>query len=136
MNQDVNQLVLGFIYSNREDIFAYIENNKQPKLFEQFDAYDHSQDDIFQELVRLLICIFPICHCTPGNPQHREYDKIHYELAQTIINSFWCGCLPQMKENRGAYPPGTTAFFGTLVNSSFTIGQTYGPEEEQRRGNA
>jgi hypothetical protein len=59
--------------------------------------------------------------------------KVHYELAIVIFEVFWCGCLPQMKENRQAYPAGTTDSFKQLLVDAFDAGRKYGPVEEIRR---
>jgi hypothetical protein len=64
---------------------------------------------------------------------HAEPDKAHYELALAILQVFWCGCLPQMKENRGAYTPGSTDFSRNIIIETFDIACQYAPTEEERR---
>ena len=58
---------------------------------------------------------------------------MHYELAVAILEIFWCGCLPQMKENRQAYPPGTTDTIRKILADAFDVGRKYGPEEMRRQ---
>jgi hypothetical protein len=58
---------------------------------------------------------------------------VHYELAVAILEVFWCGCLPQMKENRQAYPPGTTDTIRKILADGFDVGRKHGPEEMRRQ---
>jgi hypothetical protein len=64
---------------------------------------------------------------------HTEPDKAHYELAIEILEVFWCSCLPQMKEDRTAYPAGTTDAIRSMIMNTFDIARRYGIQEEQRR---
>ena len=56
--------------------------------------------------------------------------KVHYELAVAILEVFWCGCLPQMKENRKWYPSGTTENFRQILIDALDADKRYGPIEE------
>ena len=125
--------IFDFIKENRKDIFAFVENNKHISSFDEYIAYKN--DNIFDKLVINLIENFPICHCNPIDPSHREYDKVHFEFAKAILGIFWCACLPQMKENRKAYQPGTTESFRKLLFQIFQLGKDYAPIEESRRLN-
>lgn len=119
-----------FLDENKKDIFAFVENSRRPINLD----YD---GNIFEKLLRHLVTSFPVCHCNTPQPTHAEFDKVHYELAVAILQVFWCGCLPQMKENRQAYPPGTTDTFRQILIDAFDAGRKYGPiEEAQRRKNA
>jgi hypothetical protein len=125
--------IFDFIKENRKDIFAFVENNKHISSFDEYIV--HNNDSIFDKLVINLRENIPICHCNPIDLSHREYDKIHFELAKAILEIFWCTCLPQMKENRNAYPPGTTESFRKLLFQIFQLGKDYAPIEESRRSN-
>jgi hypothetical protein len=60
-------------------------------------------------LIDLCVSLFQDCHCENGPiPGHPEPDKTD-KLAIAILEVFWYGCLPQMKENRKAYPAGYIA---------------------------
>ena len=89
--------------------------------------------NIFEKLLRHLVTSFAVCHCNPQWPTHAEFDKVHYGLAVAIVEVFWCGCLPQMKENKQAYDPGTTDIFRQIFNDAFDAGRKYGPIEEVQR---
>ena len=125
--------ILAFIKENSKDIFAFVENNEYTPP--QNEYVINNNDNIFNRLISNLIENFPICHCNPNNPLHREYDKVHYELSKAIIAIFWCGCLPQMKENREAYFADTIKSFEKLLFQTFQSGKEYGPIEEDRRKN-
>ena len=111
---------------NRTDIFAFIENSRRP-ISLQYD------NNIFEKMLRFLVTGFPICHCNPPQPTHAEFDKVHYEVAIAILEVFWCGCLPQMKENRQAYPSGTADTFRQVLIEAFDSGRRYAPIEGARR---
>jgi hypothetical protein len=115
-----------FIEVNRTDIFAFIENSRRP-ISLQYD------NNIFEKMLRFLVTGFPICHCDPPQPMHAEFDKVHYEIAIAILEVFWCGCLPQMKENRQAYPSGMTDTLRQVLIEAFDSGRRYAPIEEARR---
>jgi hypothetical protein len=82
-----------------------------------------------------LVTSFPVCHCNTPQPTHAELDKVHYELAVAILQVFWCGCLPQMKEDRQAYGLGTTDVFRQILIDAFDAGRKYAPKEEAQRLN-
>jgi hypothetical protein len=115
-----------FLEENKKDIFAFIENSRRPINLD----YD---GNIFEKLLRHLVASFPVCHCNPPQPTHAEFDKVHYELPVAILEVFWCGCLPQMKENRKWYPAGTTENFRQILIDAFDAGKRYGPIEEAHR---
>jgi hypothetical protein len=108
------------------DIFAFIENSRRPINLD----YD---GNIFEKLCRHLVASFPVCHCNPPQPTHAEFDKAHYELAVAILEVFWCGCLPQMKENKKWYPSGTIEIFRQILSDAFDAGRRDGPIEEAHR---
>jgi hypothetical protein len=112
-----------FLEENKKDMFAFIENSRRPINLD----YD---GNIFEKLLRHLVTSFPVCHCNMPQPTHAELDKVHYELAVAILQVFWCGCLPQMKENRQAYGPGTTDVFRQILIDAFDAGRKYAPKEE------
>jgi hypothetical protein len=58
---------------------------------------------------------------------------LHYEFGKTLIGIFWCGCLPQMKENRQAYSAGMTDFFEKVLFQTFQTGRDYAQIEETNR---
>jgi hypothetical protein len=118
-----------FLEENKKDIFAIIENSLRPNNLD----YD---GNIFEKLLRHLVASFPVCHCNPTQPTHAEFDKVHYEFAVAILEVFWCGCLPQMKENRQVYPFGVTDTFRQIIIDAFDAGRTYGPIEEAHRREA
>lgn len=107
-------------------MFAFIENSSRPINLD----YD---GNIFEKLLRHLVTSFPLCHCNTPQPTHAELDKVHYELAVAILQVFWCGCLPQMKEDRQAYLPGTTDTFRRILIDAFDAGKKYAPIEEAQR---
>jgi hypothetical protein len=115
-----------FLEENKKDMFAFIENSRRPINLD----YD---GNIFEKLLRHLVTSFPVCHCIQPQPTHAEFDKVHYELAVAILEVFWCGCLPQMKENRQWYPPGTTDIFRQILIHAFDAGRKYGSIEEAQR---
>jgi hypothetical protein len=125
--------IFDFIKENRKDIFAFVENNKYISSFDEYIA--HNNENIFDKLVINLIANFPLCHCNPIDPSHREYDKVHFEFAKAILEIFWCVCLSQMKENGKAYQPGTTELFRKLLFQIFQLGKDYASIEENRRSN-
>ena len=86
-----------------------------------------------RNFLEYLVTGFPVCHCNPPQPTHAESDKVHYELAIAILEVFWCGCLPQMKENRQLYPAGTTDILRQIFIDTFDAGRRYGPIEEKER---
>jgi len=57
------------------------------------------------------------------NRHMQNLTKFHYEFAVTILEVFWCGCLPQMKENRQAYHPGATDTFRQIIIDAFDAGR-------------
>jgi hypothetical protein len=122
----VLQNLNNFLDENKKDIFAFIENSRRPISLD----YD---GNIFEKLLRHLVTNFPICHCDPLQPTHAELDKVHYELAIAIFQVFWCGCLPQMKENRKKYRSGTTDIFRQIFIDTFDAGRKYAPIEEKKR---
>ena len=96
--------------------------------------WNFSENQLFGRLMRELVSTLPHCHCENGPILgHAEPDKAHYELAITILEVFWCGCLPQMKENRIAYTAGTTDAIRSIVTNTFDIARAYGTQEEERR---
>lgn len=107
-------------------MLAFIENSSRPINLD----YD---GNIFEKLLRHLVTSFPVCHCNTPQPGHAEFDKVHYELAVAILQVFWCGCLPQMKEDREKYHPGTTDNFRQILIDAFNAGRKYAPIEAQRR---
>lgn len=115
-----------FLEENKKDMFSFVENSRRPISLD----YDNN---IFEKLLRYLVTGFPVCHCNPPQPTHAESDKVHYELAIAILEVFWCGCLPQMKENRQAYHSGTTNIFRQILIDAFDAGRRYGPIEENER---
>ena len=116
-----------FVEENSQDIFAFVENNRRPIEL-------GNENQIFGRLMRQLVQGFPHCHCE-GGPylDHAEPDKAHYEIAIAILEVFWSGCLPQMKENRQAYPRGTTDTLRNIIVNTFDIARRYAPVEEERR---
>jgi hypothetical protein len=115
-----------FLEENRKDILAFIESSRRPNNLD----YDNNT---FEKFLRYLVANIPVCHCNPSQLTHREFDKVHYELAVAFLEVFWCGCIPQMKENSQAYPPGTTDTFRKILVDVFGAGRKYGPMEEIRR---
>jgi hypothetical protein len=124
--QDPIEFIRQFIQQNCEEIFSFVENSRR-----QVDLGYENQ--IFGRLLNELVIRFPTCHCDPPVQGHTEFDKAHYELAIAILQVFWCGCLPQMKENRGAYDSGSTNFFRNIITETFDIARQYAPQEERRR---
>lgn len=118
--------VNSFLEEHTKDIFSFVENIRRPINLD----YDNN---IFDKLLRYLVVGFPVCHCNPTQPTHAEFDKVHYELAIAILEVFWCGCLPQMKENRQLYPAGTTDILRQIFIDTFDAGRRYGPIEEKER---
>jgi hypothetical protein len=118
-----------FLEENKKDIFSFVENSRRPISLD----YDNN---IFEKLLRYLVTGFPVCHCNPPQPTHAEFDKVHYELTVAILEVFWCGCLPQMKENRQAYHSGATNTFRQIIIDAFDAGRRYGPIEEAHRQKA
>ncbi|GEM_PF-1262300 len=117
-----------FLEENKRDIFSFIENSRRPISLD----YDNN---IFEKLLRHLVTGFPVCHCSPQQQTHAEFDKVHYELTVATLEIFWCGCLTQMKENRQAYYSGTTDIFRQILIDTFDAGKRYAPMEERRRQN-
>lgn len=115
-----------FLDENKKDIFAFIENSRRP-INLNYDG------NIFEKLLRHLVTSFPVCHCVQPQPTHAEFDKLHYELALAVLEVFWCGCVPQMKENRQAHGPGTTEVFRQILIDAFDAGRKYAPIEEAQR---
>jgi hypothetical protein len=115
-----------FLDENKKDMFAFIENSRRPINLD----YD---GNMFEKLLRHLVTSFPVCHCIQSQSTHAELDKVHYELAVAILQVFWCGCLPQMKENRQEYGPGTTDVFRQILIDAFDAGRKYAPIEEAHR---
>ena len=116
-----------FVEQNSQDIFHFIENNRRPMEL-------GNENQLFGRLMRELVLQFPHCHCENGPiAGHTEPDKAHYELAIAILEVFWCSCLPQMKEDRMAYPAGTTDAIRSIVMNTFDIARGYSKKEEQRR---
>jgi hypothetical protein len=115
-----------FLEENKKDIFSFVENSRRPISLD----YDNN---IFEKLLRYLVASFPVCHCNPPQPTHAEFDKVHYELTVAILEVFWCGCLPQMKENKQAYHSGATDTFRQIIIDAFDAGRRYGPIEEAHR---
>jgi hypothetical protein len=105
---------------------AFIENSRRPINLD----YDVN---IFEKLLRQLVTGFPVCHCNPPQPMHAEFDKVHYELALAVLEVFWCGCVPQMKEKRQAYGLSTTDVFRQIVIDAFDAGRKYASIEEAQR---
>ena len=115
-----------FLDENKKDIFAFIENSRRPINLD----YD---GNIFEKLLRHLVTSFHVCHCNPAQSTHAEFDKVHYELAVAVLEVFWCGCLPQMNENRHKYHSGTTDVFRQILIDAFEAGRRYALIEEEQR---
>jgi hypothetical protein len=116
-----------FVEQNCQDIFHFIENNRRPMEL-------GSENQLFCRLMRELVLQFPLCHCENGPiAGHTEPDKAHYELAIAILEVFWCSCLHQMKEDRIAYPAGTTDAIRSMIMNTSDIARRYSKQEEQRR---
>lgn len=81
-----------FLEENKKDMFTFIENSRRP--------FNLGYNGNFFKLFQHLVTGFPICHCNPVQPTYAEFDKVPYELAIAFLEIFWCGCLPQMKEDR------------------------------------
>lgn len=116
-----------FVEQNCQDIFHFIENNRRPMEL-------GSENQLFGRLMGELVLQFPLCHCENGPiAGHTEPDKAHYELAIAILEVFWCSCLHQMKEDRIAYPAGTTDAIRSMIMNTSDIARRYSKQEEQRR---
>jgi hypothetical protein len=124
--KDFVELLRQFVEQNSQDIFAFVENSRRPVEI----GYENQ---IFRRLINELVIRFPVCHCNPAVQGHAEFDKVHYETAVAILQVFWCGCLPQMKENRGAYNNGYTNAFRDIILNTFDIARQYAAVEEERR---
>jgi hypothetical protein len=111
-----------FLDENKKDMFAFIENSRRPINLD----YD---GNIFEKLLRHLVTSFPVCHCDKLQPTHAEFDRLHYELAIAVLEVFWCGCVPQMKEDSQTYDPGTTSVFRQILIDAFDAGRKYAPIE-------
>ena len=103
-----------FLDANKNDIIQYIG-----KITRQVPT----SPDVFSKLVNGMLRLeFPI----EKNEVQLVVDKVHIELAWSILEVMWLGCLAQQKAKRKVYPENCPAIFKDMIDVAFEVGRKYG----------